>query len=500
MQKASFRVLAWSAMTVLSLAGAPAAEAAARLVILPVVVGGGPDPEAPLMAALADGLRQNPQWSVEQGESIPSLASYRPVGLTDAELEKLTADVEGAAKKGAAGNAEALTTLERVRGELRAATKKGPRGAKGDDLLWRTSVALVTGLLSKEAERAKVIAEETMLLLPGRKPAEGEKLPAAVAAVMVAPAPGTGARLKLVSRPEACEVFLDGRSLGKSPAEVPVLQGESYWSYTRCVPAAPAAGASGEIASMPKRVAVATNESQRQEVLDAEFERAFSAEGTRRLRFASPQDRRQVEESYARRVADRFDADVVVLASVGELSGADWMNARLYLRSGYLNRQGLVRLEPQRANALGRYLATGKDVAGVLKPEEAGAMVAAARNAESNTKPAVDPWYTDIAGWTFLGAGVATLATGRWINASAEDKQNQADALRGDTERQNALYREAQSEKFWGGVGTVGGLLLMSTGVVLLLVPEYNNPEGEMFAISPSVLPGGGGLMLGGRF
>src|SRR6185369_14742012 len=105
----------------------------------------------------------------------------------------------------------------------------------------------------------------------------------------------------------------------------------------------------------------------------------FTADGLRRLRFSSSQERRELEETYARRVAERFDADVVVLASVGELSGADWLSARLYLRSGYLNRQALVRLEAPRANALGRFLATGKDVPGVLKPEEAGSLLQSSR-------------------------------------------------------------------------------------------------------------------------
>jgi hypothetical protein len=137
-------------------------------------------------------------------------------------------------------------------------------------------------------------------------------------------------------------------------------------------------------------------------------------------------------------------------------------------------------------------------VPGVLRPEEAGALVAASRPIDS-AEPSVDPWYTDIAGWSFLGSGLVTLGFGRWINSGAEDKQNQADALRGDTERQNALYREAQSEKFWGGVLTVGGLLASATGVVLLLVPEYNHSD-ELFSFSPGILPGGGGLVVGGRF
>jgi hypothetical protein len=475
------------AVTLLALAGP--ARAATRLVVLPVSVGGGQDPDAALMTALANGLGQNPQWAVEQGESIPSLARYQPTALPEADVARLATEVEGVSRKGA----DAVETLTRVRGELRAASKKGPRSAEADNLLWRTSLLLVTALSGKE-EQARKIAQETALIFPGRRPVEADKLAPAAARLFEAP-PEMGAKLKLVSRPEGCEVFVGATSLGKAPVELRVLQDEPYWAHVRC-PAA--AGAAQGVASLPKRVIVPPNETTRQELLDAEFERSFVAEGLRRLRFASSDERRQLEESYARRLAERFDADAVVLASVGELSGADWLNARLYLRSGYLNRQGLVRLEAQRANALGRFLATGKEVPGVLRPEEAGALVAAARPGDG-VDPTVDPWYTDVAGWAFLGSGLMSLGFGRWINAGAEDKQDQADALRGDTERQNALYREAQSEKFWGGVLTVGGLLASATGVILLLVPEYNTSD-ELFSLRPSYVPGGGGLVLGGRF
>jgi hypothetical protein len=469
-------------------------------VVLPVSVGGGQDPDPALMTALANGLTQNPQWAVEQGESIPSLAKYQPTAMTEADVARLAAEVEGVARKAAAGSADAVETLTRVRGELRVAGKKGPRSVEADGLLWRTSLLLVTAVQGKDVDQAKKVAQETMLLFPGRRPVEADKLGPAATKLFEAP-PELGVKLKLVSRPEGCEVFVGPTSVGKAPLELQVLQEEPYWAHVRCTgaPATAAGAAAGQdMASLPKRIVVPPNETTRQEILDAEFERSFVAEGLRRLRFSTSNERRQLEESYARRLAERFDADAVVLASVGELSGADWLNARLYLRSGYLNRQGLVRLEPQRANALGRFLATGKEVPGVLRPEEAGALVAASRPVDSG-EPPVDPWYTDIAGWSFLGSGLVTLGFGRWINSSAEDKQNQADALRGDTERQNALYREAQSEKFWGGVLTVGGLRATAPGVVLLRVPEYT-PSDEMFSYSPSIVPGGGGLVVGGRF
>jgi hypothetical protein len=142
--------------------------------------------------------------------------------------------------------------------------------------------------------------------------------------------------------------------------ELAILPGETYYAEARC-PSGEAAGG-GAMASFAKKITLGATETSRQEILDAEFERGFQAEGQRRVRFSSSADRRQLEESYARRLAERFDADVVVLASVGELQGSDWLNARLYLKSGYLNRAGFVRLEAPRANALGRFLATGKDL------------------------------------------------------------------------------------------------------------------------------------------
>jgi hypothetical protein len=485
-----------------SLFAASSAQAAARLVVLPVAVGGGPEPAAPLMTALAEGLRQNTQWAVEEGEILVALAKAPPATLGDEELATLTAQIEAAEQKlGAGAPSEALPVLERVRGDLLAAAKKGPRGKTGDDLAWRSGGLVVAALLaSNDSERARKVADETALLFPGRKPTDADKLSPEAALLLAKPSPGLGAKLTIKTRPEGCEVLVGGVSLGRAPVELPALPGATYYAQARCSgPAGGGAAASAE--SFLKKITFGGEENVRQEVLDAEFESSFRAENLRRLTFASSNERRQLEESYARRVAERFDADVVVLASVGELSGADWLNARLYLRSGYLNRQGLVRLEAPRANALGRYLATGKDVPGVLKPEEAGALVAAGQQAASQEKRTeINPWYTDIPGWSFLGLGITGMAFGYWGSKVHQRKQNQAEELRDDYDRQQRLFRESQTAKFWSGVGTVGGILMASTGVILLLIPEYNTTDSELFVLSPTPLRGGAALTLGGRF
>jgi hypothetical protein len=496
----------------LPLVAPAAALAASRLVVLPVVVGGGnSEPERGLVAALTEGLRQNPQWGVEQGDSLLTLAKFQATSVSEADLKRLATSVDDAAKKVSSKSDDAITALTAAREELRAAARKGPRGDKADDLAWRASTLLVAAYLhDKQETKARTAAEETALLFPGRKVEPSEKLPAKVAEMLAATRPDLGARLTLRTRPAGCEVLSNGIAIGKDPLEISVLQGDAYYFQARCggeapapvagAPAAPGAPAAAPVTSFPKKVVVPANETTRQDVLDAEFERGFEAEGMRRVRFGSTQERRQLEESYARRLAERFDADGVVLASVGELSGADWLNARLYTRSGYLNRQGLVRLEAARANALGRFLATGKDVPGVLKPEEAGALLAASRVSSERPAAVAAPWYSDVAGWSLVGVGIMGFSLGQWANSVYHDKQDEADNLRGDVPRQEALWREAQSAKFWGGIGTVGGLLFVATGVILLAVPEHNDDDPFTASVSPGLLPGGGSLTLSGRF
>ena len=486
-----------AALVLVPLAVAPAA-AANRVVVLPVAVGGGEDPDPVLMTALAEGLKQNPQWAVEQGDSLVGLIEDRTPPLSDEDLSRMAGELDDIGKKiKANAGSTTVAALDRNLVDLAKARTREAPGAKADALGYRGKALLVAAMLdAKETKRAQELAQETRLLYPGYKPESVPELPQEARTLLATDVPSMGVALKLVTRPEGCEVWMGGASLGKAPVEVRVLPEVPYYPEARCEKTA----GGDAMQSAPKKVVVAANANERQEVLDAEFERSFAAEKMRRLRFASSQERRQLEDSYARRVAERFNAEVVVLASVGELSGADWLSARLYLRSGYMNRQGLVRLEAKRANALGRFLATGKDVPGVLKPEEAGALVAASQAYDKRAERVADPWYTDIAGWALLGTGTVSFVFGQWGSSRANDKKEIADGVRGDSERQQRLYREAESTRFWSGIGTIGGILLASTGAILLMVPEYNDPSDEYFGFAPTLLPGGGGLTMAGRF
>jgi hypothetical protein len=470
------------------------AQAAARAVLLPVVVGSGSEPSGELMSALAKGLQDNPGWMVVEGAGLKGLM-VPPTGLKDEDRARLGGKLDQAAQQIAGGKAkEAIADLEAVRGELASAAKDLTLVDSDHDLTFRASGLLVAALQAAgEADRAKVIAGETAVQFPGRKARPSDKLPEAAAQLIAATAPTGGAKLTFKTRPEGCEVFVNGSSIGRSPVEILAAPTAAYQARATC---AAAAGAPA-MKSFPKRVLLGEKETSRQELLDAEFERAFEADGGQRLRFASSPDRRQLEDAFARRVAERYGADAVILASVGELSGADWLNGRLYLSSGYLNRQALVRLEPSRAVALGRYLATGRDAPGVLKPEEAGQLVASSQ-ASATQAAKTNPWYTDIVGWSFTGVGAVGITLGLLSNAAGKRTTDQADAIRGDSERQGALYRDAEKSKFLGGIGLVGGGLMAVTGIVLLAIPEYTSNQAELFVFIPA--KGGGTLSMSGRF
>jgi hypothetical protein len=462
-----------------------AAHAAGRVVVVPVAVGSGAEPNAALMTGLVGGLKQTPQWSVELAR--PDLLEPAKPALTDEELAALDPRLAEATGKLEGSAEEASTALLALRTELLAARKKAPLGERGEALGHRAAVLLVAARLKEgKADDAKTAADEAFLLFPGRK-IEGFEVAAEARELVEAPRPDLGSRVTLKTLPEGCEMTVGGVAIGKAPATFPALSGATYHTEARCAGATEAAPAA---ATLTRRLTVG-NEATRQELLDLDFDKVLRAEGATRLRFATPAARKQNEETYARRLAERFDAEAVVLASIGELSSADWLNGRLYLRSGYLNRQGLVRLEAARATALGRFLATGKDTPGVLKPEEANLLISAAASAPE-TKDSISPWYTDVPGWCFTGVGLAGAILGFWTKSLADARQAEADEIRGDFDRQQKLYRSAQNTKFWSGVGIYGGLLTAATGVALLAIPEYDT-QSELFVVGPSA----GGLSFG---
>ncbi len=486
------RMTYWLLSAVAVVFSASMAHAAARLVLVPVTVGGSGVPAEALMAGLARGLGESHQWGVQRGADL-KVAAEPTASLTPEQVSALSTGFNQVSEKLARGQAQdVIPVLEKLRADLNKAAEAGQRGEAGDAAAYRAGALLVTALLAgNDADRAKTVGGEVALSFPGRKPAEADGIPAATAELLVAPAPPAGAKVTVKTRPEGCAIWINGTQVGQGVADVAVLPGLAYYAQATCPTPSGA-----PLKTRPKKIQLAANETTRQELLDAEFGKALRLEGDAQVHFESSDERRQLEEAYARRVAEIFGADVVVFTSVGELSGADWLSARLYLRSGYLNRQALVRLDAGRAVALGRYLGDGKESPGVLKPDEAGALVAAGPASGFTAADVHKAWYTDVLGWTLTGAGAVGLTLGLWSNAVGDRKTKQADMVRGDNDRQQAIYQEAQSAKFMGDIGTVGGGLLMITGVILLAVPEYD--EGAIVAVTP--LRGGGMFAWAGHF
>lgn len=471
----------------------PARAAPPRVVVMPVVVGAGQEPPADLMASMTKGLQENATWNVLQGEELAVLYETS-AGLSAEARTRLTGRLAEAKDKiHANALPEAMAILHEIRAAVVKAVQLGHLAHEDFDLAWRASALAVAVLVkNSQPDQAKVAAQEAALAFPGRKAGVSDDLPPGAIELLAAPSTTLGVKLTIKTRPAACDVVVNGAQVGRAPLELRALPRVPYQAEATCPVT------KGRLVSHPQRIVVDEKETAREELLDAEFERGFRAEGGHRVRFASSHERRELEDTYARRIGERFGAQIIVLASVGELSGTEWLNGRLYGRSGSLNRQGLVRAEGTRALALGRYLGGREDIAGVLRPEQAGVLATASQSAPK-AAPESQPWYTDVVGWSLVGSGIAGMSLGLWANAVGDRKTRDGDDIRGDFETQQRYYREAQRARFLGGIGVVGGALTMVTGVVLLIIPEYASNE-DAFTAGMTPLPEGGGVSVRGRF
>lgn len=478
----------------------PTFSARAKVLVLPVVVAGGSEPSAALVEALAKGLRENLNWDV----TVPVASTPEAANGNDESAMNSAVAAADAVPSGA--GAASAATLAPVFAQLTDASAKAPLGAKGTAALIKIGSALVSAQVAAgQDEAARQTATDLKLLLPGRALTEASGL-SFVAAAVVAAAPVGGVQTELRSHPPQCAIEINGTPVGKGVVQVALRPATRYSVQARCEVAQ---GAS-TVDSFPRVVSVQAADASAAEgaasgppkfVLDASFPKNLKVTPSGLVVFFDSSERRMaMEESYVRRIAERFGASSVVLASVGEFQSTEWLNARLYLSSGYKNRHGLVRLEVPRATSLGRYLATGRESPGVLNAEEAGNMVASSRTlkqlAPAQAKRA--PWYADVAGWSFIAAGGASLGLGAWANAAADDRRQESARSIDDPFRQDQLNADASNLKFYGGIGTFGGLIFIGTGVVLLALPEFGDTHSELYGFSP--VPGGGQFSYRGRF
>lgn len=473
-----------------------------QVLLLPVVIGDAPGPAPHLLEALARGLRENVNWDLRVPGPGSPLEPLPPGGLAEPIAVQVQSALEAAEPLRAAHEHVAVAaTVSTAFQALVTASEAAPLGDRGTTLLQRVGAVLLAAQAgaAQQAEAAAT-AVALKLLLPGRPLGEAEGFTFVTAALVKAAPVNEGAPLVLQSNPRGCAIHVDGHLVGPSPVELVVRPGSRYAAEAHCDP-----DKQGVKDSFPRAVGIEPDRATETTtiVLDAVFPSVLTndARGTW-LRFADPEQRRSMEEAYVRRAAERFGASSVVLASVGEFQGAPWLNARLYLSSGYKNRHALARLEAARVVALGRYLSTGRESPGVLNAEEAGNMVAASRSLRplGQVKFQRKPWYADVPGWVLLGTGAAGLSLGLWADAQGDDRRREAERnTRNDPIRRDELNAEASRYKFWGGVGTYGGAVLLGTGIVFLALPEMGDTHSELYGLAP--LPEGGAqFTYAGRF
>ncbi len=487
--------------------GPPVPTARARVLVLPVVIGNAPDPDPLLITSLVKGLSENPNWDVVSPASGDPLEALPLTTVSPDLLAQADAALADTANARAANDhATVVAALGPMMEKLLAATLEAPLGPSGAAVAMKLGSALLAAQAGAGLEQeASATAVTLKQLLPGRAlgQAEGFSL---VAAALLAATPATGATVQLTSNPQGCDVLVDGAKLGPAPVSLVLRPHTKYSASAVCTQDA------GKRESFVRTIAAeapspdpetsAPKASTVTFVLDAMLPYVLerNPKGAR-LRFASAEQRRGLEEVYVPRLAERFGVTSVVLVSSGQFQSNDWLNARLYLSSGFKNRHGLARMESARAAALGRYLSTGRESPGVLNAEEAGNMVAASQTLRPLTGQTLQrsPWYTDVPGWSMLGSGAVAVALGIWANGKGNDKRTDAELnTRGDPIRRDQLNSQANNLKFWGNVGMYGGAALAGAGILLLLLPEYEETRGELYGLTP--LPGGAAFNYSGRF
>lgn len=484
------RVIVSAVSTFMCIGAAHAAPpaASAKVVVLPIQVGVSPEPDPALVAAVAEGLRQNARWTVDFGAKGRPIKEPATTGLPKAERDALAERVDEAARLLSGNPGKAVEALEALWKEIGALHARAPFGTEAELLRLRAGGLLVAAHRTNgDLRRAMALAGELVLLFPGRKLAEVDGIPADALDLLGSASPPESVKLVIKSQPEGCALTVNDVAIGNAPAELAVAPEGSYWVRATCE----LAKGKPPKTSYAKHIVIGKDDKTRSELVDATFEQVLvNDDSGARIKVGTSEERRALEETYVRRTAEKFGADAVVFVSVGELSGTDWLNARLYLKNGFKNRQGFVRLEVPRATALGIYLATGKEMAGVLRREDAAAFAQKAQTPAGGNTETIKPWYTDIPGWAITGAGLVGIGVGIYLDARGDKRMERAEAIMNDPYTEQELRKQGQSLKFWGGVGLIGGTVMAVTGVVLLATPEYQGSRGELFVITPT--PGGG--------
>ncbi len=134
-------------------------------------------------------------------------------------------------------------------------------------------------------------------------------------------------------------------------------------------------------------------------------------------------------------------------------------------------------------------------VPAVVAPNPAEPPPAQPRAAVIPASPAVEPWYADTFGWGLAGVGAVGVvaSAGLFVNASGlVDDANHATSQ----QEQNALRDKADSRKLLGTVIGIGGIALLTTGIIKLAIRPH--AEASTGVTHVGVAPSG--LVVFGQF
>jgi tetratricopeptide (TPR) repeat protein len=110
--------------------------------------------------------------------------------------------------------------------------------------------------------------------------------------------------------------------------------------------------------------------------------------------------------------------------------------------------------------------------------------------------PAVRVWYRDPIALGLLGTGVAAIGVGTGFLVSAQSADHEAKSANTYQQVQDAGDRASQRGTV-GSIATAAGIVLVGGGVAWIVV---HRDSGEQRAVTGWLLPGGGGLVVHGRF
>jgi hypothetical protein len=315
------------ALTILAVSYAPIALAQAEeWVIVPTSTTNDVEWMDPTVAELEAALSEQGARVLSRDRSVALFereASGPPIQVTEPQIQRLDALTREALRlivvQEHAQALELLRTAQSLINEAIAELNRTKTQAQNvlDTCLYTVRALYDTGDRTRAAEQAR----QCVRLVPRGK-ADPQKHPPEIVALYEEasrPGPGKSGALGVDSKPEGCDVRINGLRLGKTPFTMTDLYPGDYQVQVECNP------------DRRGRVHRATVETEKTEVfVDAELDRAVRTEPSLWLRYEDgPDEERQLRDAQA--IAEALEVSAVVLAS---RPAADLLELRLVKRTG----------------------------------------------------------------------------------------------------------------------------------------------------------------------